>query len=52
MIGACASNSSLTHTVVSGFSEILERLTNTQMIAAEKKGLHRTQLQQRKTGVD
>ena len=38
MIGACASNSSLTHTVVSGFSEILERLTNTQMIAAEKKG--------------
>lgn len=38
MIGACASNSSLTHTVVNGFSEILERLTNTQMIAAEKKG--------------
>lgn len=38
MIGACASNSSLTHTVVNGFSEILEHLTNTQIIAAEKKG--------------
>ena len=38
MVKTCASNSSLTHTVVSGFSEILERLTNTQMIAAEKKG--------------
>lgn len=38
MIGACASNSSLTHTVIHGFHEILERLTNSQMIAAEKKG--------------
>ena len=38
MIGACASNSSLTHTVVNGFTEILERLTNTQIVAAEKKG--------------
>ncbi len=38
MIGACASNSSLTHTVINGFTEILERLTNSQIIAAEKKG--------------
>lgn len=38
MIGAAASNSSLTHTVVSGFSEILEKLTNTDISAAERKG--------------
>lgn len=38
MIGAAASNSSLTHTVISGFSEILEKLTNTDISAAEKKG--------------
>lgn len=38
MIGACSSNTSLTHTVINGFIEILERLTNTQMIAAEKSG--------------
>lgn len=38
MIGAVAANSSLTHTVVSGFTEILEKLTNSQIIAAEKKG--------------
>ncbi len=38
MIGACASNSSLTHTVVEGFTEILEKLTNTQIITAENKG--------------
>lgn len=38
MIGAVAANSSLTHTVISGFSEIKEKLTNTEMIAAEKKG--------------
>lgn len=38
MIGAVSSGSSLTHTVVSGFTEILERLTNTEIIAAEKKG--------------
>lgn len=38
MIGAVSSSSSLTHTVISGFSEILERLTNTEMISAEKKG--------------
>lgn len=38
MIGAVASGSSLTHTVISGFSELKEKLTNTEMIAAEKKG--------------
>lgn len=38
MIGAAASNSSLTHTVISGFSEIKEKLTNTEIITAEKKG--------------
>lgn len=38
MIGAASSASSLTHTVVSGFSEILEKLTNTDIIAAEKNG--------------
>lgn len=38
MIGAVASSSSLTHTVISGFSELKEKLTNTEMIAAEKKG--------------
>lgn len=38
MIGACSSNSSLTHTVINGFTEIVERLTNTQIIKAEKNG--------------
>lgn len=38
MIGAASAASSLTHTVISGFSEILERLTNTDIVAAEKKG--------------
>lgn len=38
LIGACASNSSLTHTVINGFTEILERLTNSQIVEAEKKG--------------
>mgnify|MGYP006990119167 CR=1 FL=1 len=38
MIGAVSSGSSLTHTVITGFSEILEKLTNTEMISAEKKG--------------
>lgn len=38
MIGAYASNQSLTHAVITGFSEILERLTNTQMIIAELEG--------------
>lgn len=38
MIAASASNSSLTHTVVKGFTEILERLTNSQINEAEKKG--------------
>lgn len=38
MIGAVSASSSLTHTVVSGFSEILEKLTNTDIISAEKNG--------------
>lgn len=38
MVGAAAANSSLTHTVAGGFSDILEKLTNTEMISAEKKG--------------
>lgn len=38
MIGSVASGSSLTHTVISGFSELKEKLTNTEMITAEKKG--------------
>lgn len=38
MIGAVSSASSLTHTVVNGFTEILEKLTNTEVINAEKKG--------------
>ncbi len=38
LIGACPSNSSLTHTVINGFTEILERLTNSQIVTAEKKG--------------
>ena len=35
---AVSAGSSLTHTVINGFSELLERLTNTDLIAAEKKG--------------
>ena len=38
MIGAASANSSLTHAVVNGFTEILENLTNTDMVLAEKKG--------------
>lgn len=38
LIGACASNTSLTHTVINGFTEILEPLTNTQIKDAELKG--------------
>jgi hypothetical protein len=38
MIGAVPSNSSLTHTVIPGFTEVLERLTNFQIVAAEKSG--------------
>lgn len=37
MIGATPSGQSLTHTVVEGFTEILEKLTNSQMIHAESK---------------
>lgn len=38
MIGAVSAGSSLTHTVINGFTELMERLTNSQIIAAEKKG--------------
>jgi hypothetical protein len=38
LIGSVSSSSSLTHTVISGFTEILEKLTNTEIINAEKKG--------------
>lgn len=38
MIGAVSSGSSLTHTVINGFTELLERLTNTEIIQAEQKG--------------
>ena len=38
MIGAVSAGSSLTHTVVPGFSEILEKLTNTDIVMAEKRG--------------
>ena len=37
MVGACPSNASLTHTVVDGFTELIEKLTNTQMSEAESK---------------
>lgn len=37
MIGATPFGQSLTHTVVEGFTEILEKLTNSQMIHAESK---------------
>lgn len=37
MIGSASSGTSLTH-AVTGFSEILERLTNTAMVAAEEAG--------------
>lgn len=38
MIGSVSAGSSLTHTVISGFSELLERLTNTEMAVAEQMG--------------
>lgn len=38
MIGAYPSNQSLTHAVISDFSEILEMLTNTQITEAEQSG--------------
>lgn len=38
MIGAMPSNVSLTHTVIPGFSDILEKLPNTDIIAAEERG--------------
>lgn len=38
MVGAAPSNSSLTHTVISGYTKIIEKLTNTEIISAEKSG--------------
>ena len=38
MIGSVASSSSLTHTVISGFSGLGEPLSNTKIIKAEQKG--------------
>ncbi|MCM1104898.1 MAG: phage tail sheath subtilisin-like domain-containing protein [Clostridium sp.] len=38
MIGSAEANRSLTHTVISGFSESMEKLTNTDMITAEQQG--------------
>lgn len=38
MVGAVPSSSSLTHTVISGFTDLLERLTPTQITKAEQKG--------------
>lgn len=38
LIGATSASSSLTHTVINGFSGLGEPLSNTQIIKAEKKG--------------
>lgn len=38
MIGSVNSGTSLTHTVINGFTELLEKLTNTEIVTAEKKG--------------
>lgn len=38
MIAACPSNQSLTHSVVSGYSKLLESLTPSQITNAEQKG--------------
>lgn len=38
MIGAVSSSSSLTHTVINGYAELLEPLDNSDIIDAEKKG--------------
>lgn len=38
VIASTSSNKSITHTVLKGFSELLEPLTNSQMIAAEQSG--------------
>lgn len=38
MIGSVSSKISLTHTVVTGFTDLYERMTNTNVIKAEKKG--------------
>lgn len=38
MVGSVSSRLSLTHTVVTGFSDLYERMTNSNVIKAEKKG--------------
>lgn len=38
MVGAVPANSSLAHTVVVGFSDLMEKLTNTEITLAETKG--------------
>lgn len=38
MIGSVSSNLSLTHTVITGFSDLYERMTNANVIKAEKSG--------------
>ena len=38
MVGSTSSAVSLTHTVMEGYTDILEKLTNTEIIAAEKSG--------------
>ncbi|MCM1245495.1 MAG: phage tail sheath family protein [Roseburia sp.] len=38
MIGSVSSRLSLTHTVITGFSDLYERMTNPDVIKAEKKG--------------
>lgn len=40
MIAACESNASLTHTVISNAYELIENLTNGEMILAEQKGCY------------
>lgn len=38
MIGSCNSGTSLTHTVITGVTDLKEKLTNTEMTNAEKRG--------------
>ena len=49
MIGAVAANSSLTHTVVSGFSEIKEKLTNTETVSYTHLDVYKRQPWKRST---
>lgn len=38
MVGSTSSATSLTHTVIDSYTDLLEKLTNTEIIAAEKSG--------------